>query len=155
MASKKLGIKKNIDIRNRRASFEYLLIDKYQAGIVLKGTEIKSVRMGKVNLKDAFCLFIGKELWVRDMHISPYLSGGHSNHAAKTDRKLLLSRKELDKLQIKSQDVGLTIIPTRMYVNDRGFAKVEIALAKGKKLFDKRQSIKEKDLKREVSKIHR
>jgi len=155
MAKNKYNIQKKVDIRNKAASFEYHLIDKFEAGIMLKGTEIKSVRMGKVNLKAAFCLFIGEELWVRDLHISPYLSSGYHNHAAKTDRKLLLKKRELKKIKLKLQDVGTTIVPTRMYINDRGFAKLVIATAKGKKLHDKRQDLKEKDLKREISRVHR
>ncbi|MDW7691932.1 SsrA-binding protein SmpB [Flammeovirgaceae bacterium SG7u.111] len=153
MAGNKLDFKKSVVIKNKKASHEYIFLDKYVAGIVLKGTEIKSVRMSKVNLQEAYCFFIDDELWIRSMHVSPYLSAGFMNHVSKSDRKLLLKKKELKKLQMKMQDVGLTIIPTKLFINDRGLAKVEIALAKGKKLYDKRNDIKEKDNKRELSRM--
>jgi SsrA-binding protein len=141
-------IEKNIEIKNRRASFEYAFLEKYTAGVMLMGTEIKSIRQGKVNLTDAYCLFLGDELYIRQMNISKYDEGTHYNHQPLQDRKLLLTKRELKKLTNKLKDVGLTIIPTRMYISDRGFAKIDIALAKGKKLYDKRDSIKEKDVKR-------
>ena len=141
-------IEKNVEIKNRRASFEYSFLEKYTAGIMLMGTEIKSIRQGKVNLTDAYCLFLGDELYIRQMNISKYDEGTHYNHQPLQDRKLLLTKRELKKLINKLKDVGLTIIPTRMYISDRGFAKIDIALAKGKKLYDKRDSIKEKDVKR-------
>lgn len=141
---------KNVDIRNRRASFEYFFLDTYTAGIMLTGTEIKSVRQGKVNLGDAYCYFHNEELYVKQMHISPYTEGTYNNHEPLRDRKLLLQKKELRKLASKLTDQGLTIIPTRFYINDRGFAKVDIALAKGKKLYDKRETIKERDVSREM-----
>jgi SsrA-binding protein len=141
-------IEKNVEIKNRRASFEYAFLEKYTAGIMLKGTEIKSIRQGKVNLTDAYCLFLGDELYIRQMNIAKYDEGTHYNHQPLQDRKLLLTKRELKKLINKLKDVGLTIIPTRMYISDRGFAKIDIALAKGKKLYDKRDSIKEKDVKR-------
>ncbi|MEH0155481.1 SsrA-binding protein SmpB [Limibacter armeniacum] len=146
----KLEIKKKVSIRNRKASHEYQFIDKYVAGIVLKGSEIKSIRMQKVNLQDAFCLFIDGELFVRSMHINPYEMGGFANHEAKADRKLLLSKKELEKLDTKLKEKGLTIVPTHLFINDRGLAKLEIALAQGKKLYDKRNDLKEKAIKREM-----
>lgn len=142
----------NIQIKNRKASFEYHFIDTFIAGIVLMGTEIKSIREGKVNLQDAFCVFFKDELWVKQMHISPYVQAAHYNHSLTRERKLLLNKKELKKLQSK-QEKGLTIIPTRLFINERGIAKVEIALAKGKKLFDKRDDIKDKDVKREMERI--
>jgi SsrA-binding protein len=145
-------IQKKVHIYNRKASFEYSFLDKYTAGIVLKGTEIKSARQGKINLQEAFCFFIDGELFLRGAHISPYEKTTFGNHEAKTDRKLLLKKKELKKLEIKLKDVGLTIVPTVFFVNDRGLAKVEIALAKGKKLYDKREDIKQKDIKREMDK---
>lgn len=151
MAKKdKISIQKNISIKNRKASHEYQFLDKYIAGMVLSGSEIKSIRMGKVNMQDAYCLFIGKELWVRSLHISPYEMGGFANHEGKADRKLLLSRKELRKLEQKMKESGLTIVPTHLFINDRGWAKIGIALAKGKKLYDKRQDIKDKDTKRDM-----
>lgn len=148
---KKLDIKKSVSIRNRKASHEYLFLEKYTAGIALKGTEMKSIRMQKVNLQDAFCVFIGNELFVRGMHISPYEMGGFTNHEAKADRKLLLTKRELGKIQNALKDKGVTIVPTHLFINDRGWTKIGIAIAKGKKLYDKRQDIKEKDIKRDLS----
>ena len=153
MSGKKKEIQKTVSIKNRKASHEYHFMEIFQAGVVLQGTEIKSIRMGKVTISDAFCLFIGNELFLRNLHISQYEMGNVHNHEEKADRKLLLKRKELKKLQYDAQDVGLTIIPTRVYVNDRGLAKIEIALAKGKKLYDKRQDMKEKDAKREIERF--
>ncbi len=144
------NIEKHIEIRNRRASFEYFFIEKFTAGVMLMGTEIKSIRQGKVNLTDAYCLFLNEELYIRQMNISKYNEGTHYNHEPLRDRKLLLTKKEIKKLQNKLKDQGLTIVPTRMYISDRGFAKIDIALAKGKKLYDKRDSIKEKDVKRSM-----
>ncbi|MBB6005323.1 MULTISPECIES: SsrA-binding protein SmpB [Arcicella] len=146
----KESIEKNIEIKNRRASFEYFFIEKFSAGVMLMGTEIKSIRQGKVNLTDAYCLFLNEELYIRQMNISKYNEGTHYNHEPLRDRKLLLTKKEIKKLQNKLKDQGLTIVPTRMYISDRGFAKIDIALAKGKKLYDKRDSIKEKDVKRSM-----
>jgi SsrA-binding protein len=143
-------IEKNVEIKNRRASFEYSFLEKYTAGIMLMGTEIKSIRQGKVNLTDAYCLFLGEGLYIRQMNISKYNEGTHYNHDPLRDRKLLLTKRELRKLQNSLKDVGLTMIPIRMYISERGFAKIDIALAKGKKLYDKRDSIKEKDVKRSM-----
>ena len=143
-------IEKNVEIKNRRASFEYSFLEKYTAGIMLMGTEIKSIRQGKVNLTDAYCLFLGEGLYIRQMNISKYNEGTHYNHDPLRDRKLLLTKRELRKLQNSLKDVGLTMVPTRMYISDRGFAKIDIALAKGKKLYDKRDSIKEKDVRRSM-----
>ncbi|WP_128545566.1 SsrA-binding protein SmpB [Larkinella soli] len=145
------AIAKQVDIKNRRASFEYFFLETYTAGIMLTGTEIKSVRQGKVNLGDAYCLFMGDELYVRQMHISQYTEGTYNNHEPLRDRKLLLQKRELKRLVSKLTDQGLTIIPTRLFINDRGFAKLDIALAKGKKLYDKRETIKERDVSREMS----
>ena len=139
-----------IEIKNKRAEHEYFLIDEFEAGLVLTGTEIKSIRDGKANLSDAYCTFLGNELWVKEMHISEYRFGSYLNHAAKRDRKLLLNRKELHKLQNRIKERGYTIIPTMLYVNPQGLAKLQIYLAKGKKFFDKRESIKEKDTRREM-----
>ncbi|MFA0960458.1 SsrA-binding protein SmpB [Roseivirga sp. BDSF3-8] len=153
MAKDKSKFSNNISIRNRQARYEYEFLDVYIAGMSLKGTEIKSIRMGKVNLSSAFCVFHNDELFVRDLHITPYELGTHENHDAKRERKLLLQRRELNKLKTKLEEKGLTIVPSKLFINDRGLAKLEIALARGKKLHDKRQSIKEKDQKREMSRI--
>jgi SsrA-binding protein len=151
MAKKnKLGLSKEVQIKNRQAYYNYTIEETWHAGIMLKGTEVKSVRMSKVTLGDAFCVFIGEELFIRNMHIAPYAMGTDNNHEAKRDRKLLLKRRELLKIQEELKNQGLTIVPTRLFVNERGLVKVQIGLAKGKKLFDKRQSIKEKDVKRDL-----
>lgn len=140
---------KQIQIFNRKASFEYSFIQKYIAGMVLKGTEIKSIREGKVNISDAYCFLMNGELWVKNMQISEYTEGTYNNHAPLRDRKLLLSKLELRKLENSLKDKGLTIIALKLFINDNGYAKLEIALAKGKKLFDKREDIKKRDLQRE------
>lgn len=145
------SITKQVDIKNRRASFEYAFLETFTAGIALTGTEIKSIRQGKVNLQDAYCLFLNDELFLRNMNISTYTDGTYLNHQPLRDRKLLLTKRELRRLSEKLKDQGLTIIPTRLFTSDRGFAKVNIALAKGKKLYDKRDSIKERDVTREMS----
>ena len=142
-----------INIKNKRASFDYEFIDTYTAGIVLKGTEIKSIRQGKASLVDTFCYFVRGELWVKNMHIAEYFYGSYNNHAARRDRKLLLTRKELRKLERDTQAPGFTIVPTRLYINEKGLAKVVIALAKGKKEFDKRETLKEKDARREMDRF--
>lgn len=153
MGGKKLEIKEKVKIKNRKASHEFEFIEKFVAGISLKGSEIKSIRMQKVSLQDAFCVFIGDELIIRSMHIAPYEMGGYNNHEAKADRKLLLNRKELSKIDRKVKETGFTVIPTQLFINDRGLAKVEIALSRGKKLYDKRNDMKEKDQKRELSRM--
>lgn len=143
-------IQNKVEISNRKASFEYQFLDVFTAGMVLTGTEIKSIRQGKVNLTDAYCVFFQDELFVRNMHISAYEEGTYYNHTPLRDRKLLLGRRELKKLQGELKNVGLTIIPTKLFITDKGFAKLNIALAKGKKLFDKREDIKAKDIKRSL-----
>ena len=143
----------NINIRNRQASFEYELLDKYVAGMVLMGTEIKSIREGKVNLQDGYCYFNNGEMFVKGINITPYAQGTHYTHDATRERKLLLKRSEIKKLEGKIEEKGLTLIPTRLFINDRGLAKLEIALGKGKKLHDKRDSIRERDAKRELNRI--
>jgi SsrA-binding protein len=149
--SKKEDLPKRVNILNRRASYEYAFLAKYDAGIMLQGTEIKSIRDGSVQIQDGFCVFQPDGgLWVHGLTIAKYTAGTYNNHEPTRPRKLLLNKRELNQLHNKSQEQGLTIIPIRMFVNDRGFAKLEIALAKGKKLFDKRDSIKEKDQKREL-----
>jgi SsrA-binding protein len=142
----------DINIRNKKASFEYQILDKYTAGLKLLGTEIKSIRQGKANIGDAFCNFINGELYVRNMDISEYSHGSFYNHAAKRDRKLLLNKKELKKLLVKGDDKGLTIVPLRIFISERGFAKMDIALAQGKKMYDKRETLKDRDVKREMDK---
>ena len=143
----------DINIRNKRAGYEYELLDKYIAGLVLKGTEIKSIKEGKVNLQDGYCYFNNGELFVKAVTINPYTQGTHYNHEAGRERKLLLKRSELKKLEGKVEEKGLTLVPVRLFINDRGFAKLEIALARGKKIHDKRDSIKERDVKRELRRI--
>ena len=140
----------NINIKNKKASFDYAFIETYTAGIVLTGTEIKSIRLGKASLVDTYCYFVGGELWVKNMNISEYSFGSYNNHLPRRDRKLLLNRKELNKLQREVKDNGMTIVPTKMFINEKGLCKVEIALARGKKEYDKRESIKEKDARRDM-----
>ena len=153
MSQKTNRFEKSVNIRNKKASFEFEFIDTYVAGLMLKGTEIKSIRESKVSLTEAFCMFLDGELYIRQMHISPYSMAASYNHEAVRDRKLLLSKKELEKLQTKSSEKGLAIIPVRIFINDRGKAKLEIALARGKKIHDKRQDLKEKDAKRELQRM--
>ena len=141
----------NIKIKNKKASFEFELIEKFIAVIQLMGTEIKSIRQGKASLSDAYCLFINHELYVK-MHIAEYDRGGHYNHDSKRERKLLLNRRELNKLEDKVSHKGLAIIPTLMFIDEKGRAKLQIALSRGKKTYDKREDLKEKDSKREMDK---
>lgn len=143
----------DINIRNRQAGFEYEILDKYVAGIVLSGTEIKSIREGKANLQDGYCYLSNGEMFVKGVNITPYAQGTHYNHEATRERKLLLKRSEIRKLEGKVEEKGLTLVPLRLFINERGFAKLEIALGKGKKLHDKRQSIKDREAKRELSKM--
>lgn len=140
----------DVKIRNKRASWEFFLLEKFIAGIVLTGTEIKSLRSGKASLADAYCFIENGELFVRGMHISEYTFGSYNNHLAKRDRKLLMTARELKKLNIKVKEKSMTIVPVLLFINDRGLAKLEIALAKGKHYFDKRETLKDKDHKREI-----
>jgi len=139
-----------IKIKNKRVSWEYFLIEKLVAGIVLTGTEIKSIRNGKASLADSYCYFEGNELFVRGMHIAEYDYGSYNNHLAKRDRKLLLTKRELKKLHTKVKEKSFTIIPVSLFINERGLAKLEIALARGKHYYDKRNTLKEKDTRREI-----
>jgi len=139
-----------IVIKNKKAHHEYFLLQEYTAGIQLTGTEIKSIREGKASIVDAYCSFSGSELFVRNMHIAEYVFGTHYNHEPKRDRKLLLTKKELRKLLGKVKEKGLTIIPVTLFINERGLAKLTIALAKGKHSYDKRDTLKQKDIKREI-----
>ena len=139
-----------VNIKNKRASFDYELLDTYQAGIVLNGTEIKSIRLGKASLVDTFCFFNNGELWVKNMYIAEYFYGTYNNHQARRDRKLLLTKKELQKIQRLSKESGFSVIPTKIYISDKGLAKIIVAVAKGKKVYDKRESIKEREDKRQI-----
>lgn len=145
-----MHIKSDVNIKNKRATFDYTILDRYTAGIQLYGTEIKSIRDAKASLVDTYCIFQGNELWVKQMHIAPYQFGSYANHEAKRDRKLLLTRKELRKLARQTRETGKTIIPLRLFINEKGLAKMEIGLCQGKHDYDKRQSIRENDLRREM-----
>ena len=142
-----------INIRNKRATFDYELLETYTAGIVLTGTEIKSIRLGKASLVDSYCLFENNELWIKNMNITAYFYGSYNNHEARRDRKLLLNRNEMRKIVRLTKETGFTIIPTRLFINDKGLAKVVIAVAKGKKSHDKRQSLREKEDKRSMDRM--
>lgn len=142
--------KSPVNIRNKKASFEYFFVETFTAGIVLTGTEIKSIRLGKASLVDSYCYIHNGEMWVKGMNISPYFFGSYNNHEAKRDRKLLLTKREIHKLQEATKQVGFTIVPTLVFIDAKGRAKVDIALAKGKKEYDKRQTLKEKEDRREM-----
>ena len=147
-------MQKKINIQNKKARFEFEILDKYTAGIVLTGTEIKSIRLSKASIAESFCEFNDNgELFVVNMSIEEYAFGNYQNHRPKATRKLLLNKRELKKLEKEVKNVGLTIVPLRLYINDNGFAKLEIALAKGKKLYDKRDTIKDRDNKRDLDRI--
>lgn len=150
MAKLKLS---DVNIRNKRVSFDYEIMDTYRAGIVLTGTEIKSIRLGKASLVDCYCFFANGELWVKNMYIAEYFYGTYNNHAARRDRKLLLQKKELVKLGKLVKESGLTLIPSKLYLNEKGLAKLTVALCKGKKSYDKRQSLREKDDKRQMDRM--
>lgn len=148
-----MAVQKNIKIKNRKARFEYEILDKFVAGIVLRGTEIKAIREGQASIAEGFCEFSNGELFVINMTIQEYSHATHFNHAPKTERKLLLNRNELKKLEKEVKNTGLTIIPLLLFTNDKGLAKLEIALCRGKKQFDKRETLKERDTKRDLSRI--
>jgi SsrA-binding protein len=144
-----------IDIKNKKASFLYFLLQEYTAGIVLVGSEVKSIREGKANLNDAYCTFLSGELWVNQMHIAEYRFASYGKFNLKRDRKLLLTKKELRKLEAKSKEKGFTIVPTLLYIDERGYAKMKICLARGKHSYDKRDSIKDRENKRELNRINK
>ena len=146
-------MKAKIEIKNKRANYEYFLSDHITAGIVLSGTEIKSIRMSKANISDAYGTFIDGELYIKNMFIAEYAMGSYNRHETRTERKLLLNKRELKKFENKTKEKGYTIVPTLLFINDKGLAKLEIALAKGKQHFDKRNTIKEKDLKRDMDRM--
>lgn len=152
MAKKKLAPAR-INIKNKRAEHDYLIIDRWMAGIVLTGTEIKSIRAGKASLVDTFCFIHNGEIWVKNMYIAPYDFGSYNNHAARRDRKLLLNRKEIRNLQQDSQSPGYTIVPLRLFIDDNGRAKLDVALCKGKHEYDKRATMRERDDKRELDRF--
>lgn len=149
MAEKKTKTK-TVNIRNKRASFDYLLVDKYTAGLVLTGTEIKSIRAGKASLVDTFCFIHNGEVWVKNMYVAEYFYGSYNNHQARRDRKLLLNRKEIRKLQQSTKTPGFTVVPTLLFIDENGRAKLDIYLCRGKKEYDKRQTMKEKEDRREI-----
>lgn len=142
-----------INIKNKRATFDFEIIETFTAGIVLTGTEIKSIRTGKAGLTDTFCFINNDEVWVKNMYISEYFYGSYNNHEARRDRKLLLNKKEIERLKKNNDLAGFSIVPLRLFINERGFAKLVIAIAKGKKIYDKRQSIKEREDKRLLDRI--
>jgi SsrA-binding protein len=139
-----------VNIKNKKASFEFYLLEEFTAGIQLAGTEIKSLREGKASVTEAYCTFIGNELFVRNMHIAEYTMGSYNNHEPKRDRKLLLNRRELKKIFSKKNEKGLTIVPVLLFIDEKGLAKLKIAIAKGKKLYDKRETLKNKDQQRDI-----
>ncbi len=149
-AEEELRKKSPVQIKNRKAAFEYFFIEEFTAGIVLTGTEIKSIRAGKASLVDTYCAIIRGELWVKGMSVSPYFYGSYNNHEQKRDRKLLLTRREINRLESATKQTGYTIVPTLVFIDDHGRAKVDIALCKGKKAYDKRQTLKDKEDRREM-----
>ncbi|MBO5699395.1 MAG: SsrA-binding protein SmpB [Bacteroidaceae bacterium] len=153
MGTKGIKTKTKINIKNRRAEFDYLIIDRYTAGIVLTGTEIKSIRMGKAGLVDTFCYIHNREMWVKNMYIAEYEWGSYNNHATRRDRKLLLNKKEIDNLVNETKSPGFTIVPLRLFIDENGRAKLVIGLCRGKKEYDKRQTMKDKEDKREMNRI--
>ncbi len=144
-----------VNIKNRRASFDYEITDTYTAGMVLTGTEIKSIRAGKASLADSYCLIENGEVWVKGMHVAEYFYGSYNNHTTRRDRKLLLSKKEIQKLRKAADDPGYTIIPLRVFISEKGYAKMVIGVARGKKQYDKRNSIKEREEKRNLDRLMR
>jgi len=148
-----MRLKSNVNIKNKRATFDYEILERYVAGLQLFGTEIKSIRESKAGLTDSYCQFVGNELFAKQMHIAHYQFGSYANHDVLRDRKLLMTKRELRKLQKQTKDNGKTIIPLRLFINDKGLAKMEIALCQGKHAYDKRQSLREADDRREVAQL--
>lgn len=144
---------KEINIKNKRATFDYAISETFTAGLVLTGTEIKSIRMGKASLVDTFCYVASGEVWIKNMYIAEYFYGTYNNHAARRDRKLLLNRKEIRRLEKNGKEAGFTIVPMRLFINDRGLAKIVIGIGRGKKEYDKRQSIKEREDRRSMARM--
>ena len=149
-AEQELRKKSPVQIKNKKAAFEYFFIEEFTAGIVLTGTEIKSIRAGKASLVDAYCTIINGEIWVKGMSVSPYFYGSYNNHEMKRDRKLLLTRREINRLESATKQTGYTIVPTLIFLDENGRAKMDIALCKGKKAYDKRMTLKEKEDRREM-----
>jgi len=143
----------NITIKNKRATFDYELLETFTAGIVLTGTEIKSIRLGKASLVDTYCIVEHKELWVKNMYIAEYFYGTYNNHSTRRDRKLLLNRKEIRKIEVAAKNSGFTVIPVRLFLNEKGLVKIVIAIAKGKREYDKRNAMRERDDKREIRQL--
>lgn len=146
---------KSVNIQNKKARFEYQLLDKFVAGLQLTGTEIKSIRLSKASIAESYCTFKDNELYIIGMNIEEYSHGTYANHQPKRDRKLLLNRQELNKIQKKLNDVGLTVVPLKLFLNDKGWAKLDIAVAKGKKLHDKRHTIKDRDIQRDMNRARK
>lgn len=144
---------KDVNIKNKRAKFDYEILDTYTAGIVLTGTEIKSIRQGKASLADSYCYVTNGEVWIKNMYIAEYFYGSYNNHVARRERKLLLNKKEIRNLDKDGKEAGIAIVPLRLYINDRGLAKLVIGLGRGKKAYDKRQSIKEREDKRSMARM--
>lgn len=151
MAEKKKTFVSKVNIKNKRASFDYLLLDDYTAGIVLTGTEIKSIRAGKASLVDTYCVIIQGEVWVKNMYVAHYEHGSYNNHVERRDRKLLLNRREIRKISSSLKAPGFTLVPTLLYIDENGRAKLDISIARGKKEYDKRETLKEKEDRREIS----
>ncbi|MBO4592675.1 MAG: SsrA-binding protein SmpB [Bacteroidaceae bacterium] len=150
MANKKNDIKSSVIIKNRKAEFDYFFLSRFTAGIVLTGTEIKSIRQSRASLVDTYCYVSGREVWVKNMYIAEYFYGSFNNHNIRRDRKLLLNRREITRIEQQLKNPGLTVVPTQLYINEQGRAKLEIALARGKKMYDKRATMKDRDDQREM-----
>lgn len=148
-----MKLQRDVLIKNKKASFQYELLDSYTAGMVLTGTELKSIRLGKASLVDSYCIMTHGELWAKGVQISVYENGSYNNHDPKRDKKLLLTKRELRKIERQTKETGFTIVPTRMYIAENGWVKLNIAVAKGKKEYDKRETIKEKDDKRQIDRV--
>ena len=153
MANKKEKIKASVVIKNRKAEFDYFFVLRFTAGIVLTGTEIKSIRQSRASLVDSYCYVHGREVWVKNMYVAEYFYGSFNNHNTRRDRKLLLNRREIIRLEQQLKNPGLTIVPLQLYVNEQGLAKLEIALARGKKMYDKRTTMKDRDDRREMDRV--